>query len=854
MTQPLTVLAIDDDAGDAAILHRNLLQVPDVTVEFVHHRDAASGFAELQRRKIDLTFVDYQLGALDGLNVIESIRGSGNVSPVIVLTGHGDEYIAAKVTRAGADDYLVKGDLSPAILEKSIAGALARFNQRELASRAAASAQAHVQQLESLHREFRQASRTDPLTAVFHRAALTEIAALEHSRARRYDCPYAVLMIDLDHFDLYNHSQGQLMGDRALQQVANCIVRTLRSTDIVGRYGGEEFLAILPEANASDAEALAQKVCSAIELLALPHPDSPTADYLTASIGVGVLNAIDDWETIIHRADEALYAAKNLGRNRVCVSQVGVDDTAGTGRRCVNVLSIDDDAGDAEILRRTLASIATDCFNFLHVTDAESATEVLAAQDVDVVFLDQMLGSVNGLEVLRALRAAGQTLPIIAFTGQRNEYIATELMSAGADDYLVKADATTENVRRAIDNAIARRQRHVVEQENRGLLRELREKNAELQNSNARLADLCETAHEFVDNVSHEFRTPLTVIKEFTSIMLDGLAGETTPEQQEYLAIVLHRSDDLATMIDDMLDISKLEAGVLAVARRAVRPEEILDRVRTTLERKATAVNVNLALAIPDELPELYCDPEKIGRVLINLTVNALKFSPAESTVRVWADVDDGRGEVRFGVTDHGPGIDDEKLASLFERFKQLDGGIRTSTRGFGLGLNIAKELVHLNFGTIDVRSTVGEGSTFSFTVPTSAPAGIIGRCLDRVARRPGAAAHACLVEVRAPQEPPAALAGEIDRFLQHQVRRCDLLFPTGPDRWILVTSSDTVETRALIERINTAIRDANRNRPGESLPELTLNIAGCWQLRDERAALIAAFEQLAAAEVLCHA
>lgn len=516
-------------------------------------------------------------------------------------------------------------------------------------------------------------------------------------------------------------------------------------------------------------------------------------------------------------------------------------------RERINVLAIEDDPGDAEILRRALERVPGSACEFTHVENAKDAPRIIADAQADLLLIDYVLGPCTGLDLLHQIRGAGDVRPIIIMTGQGDERIAAEVLRAGADDYLVKADINPGTLRRAIDNAAAQHDRRRVEVENTRLLRELQEQNARMEQTNRRLAELYATAHEFVDNVSHEFRTPLTVIKEFSAIMLDGLAGEPTADQKKYLAIVLNRVDDLATMIDDMLDISKLEAGLLFVWRRESRVSEIVERARVLLERKALAAGVRLAFDTGEDVPPVYCDPEKAERTLINLVVNAIKFSNPDSEVRVWTRFEPERSQVRLGVTDQGPGISPANLKVIFDRFKQVGGNPRAGTKGFGLGLNIARELVQLNFGDIEVESEPGNGSAFSFTVPCADPMPLIGRYLDRIAASPGeadfvTAIHASIEPGLAPEQ-----LRETEHFIQHQLRRSDLLFRTPVNGWLLLIPSPLRRHNdPVVKRMDQAWRDANRNRPTDPLPGIHYRALGTWDVRRQRAEFLRhACEQL---------
>jgi signal transduction histidine kinase len=264
---------------------------------------------------------------------------------------------------------------------------------------------------------------------------------------------------------------------------------------------------------------------------------------------------------------------------------------------------------------------------------------------------------------------------------------------------------------------------------------ELHAANATLEKQNEKLEELTETALRFTDDVAHEFRTPLAVIMEFASIISDGIGGDVTEQQAGYLQYISDASTDLSRLVDDFLDSSKLRARSLRVDRRPHEVEGILDAVWPALEARAASAGVSLERRCEPDLPSVYADAEKAGRTLMNLAVNAFKFSGEGSTVTI--DVGSaGGGAVAFRVTDQGPGLSEDELATLFERFRQTSSGRRSSAKGFGLGLSIVQELVALNLGTVTVDSVLGEGSTFGFTVPTHDPEAIVDMQLAGIRAR----------------------------------------------------------------------------------------------------------------------
>jgi PAS domain S-box-containing protein len=230
------------------------------------------------------------------------------------------------------------------------------------------------------------------------------------------------------------------------------------------------------------------------------------------------------------------------------------------------------------------------------------------------------------------------------------------------------------------------------------------------------------TKDEFLSHVSHELRSPLTSIYSFTSIMADGLAGVTTPEQEEYLQIVLKNVVQLQSMIEDLLTVTQTREGKLSIELQSVAVEDAVRDALHTLSSAATTKQIALSAEELSGLPPACADPTRLRQILIILLDNAIKFTPQGGSVTV--SVSETRREnLLFQVTDTGCGIPEEKRTLVFENLYQITGPAPPDTSqmgriGLGLGLHIARDLVTRQGGRIWVDGAPGGGSVFSFVLP----------------------------------------------------------------------------------------------------------------------------------------
>jgi signal transduction histidine kinase len=367
--------------------------------------------------------------------------------------------------------------------------------------------------------------------------------------------------------------------------------------------------------------------------------------------------------------------------------------------KTLQVLLVEDNAGDVRLLREMFGKERPDSFELTHFLRMSEAEVHLAKGGVDIVLLDMGLPDGHGLDTVRRAHAAAPGVPMIVLTGLDDEALAAEALREGAQDYLIKGQIENRALPRALRHAI---ERHRMQTE------------ADL----IRIHQI-QFKDEFLSHVSHELRSPLSAIRQFVTILLDGLAGELLPEQQEYMETVLRNVKQLQSMISDLLEVTRVQAGKLMIEPQCTSAADAIAYAVDTLQGAATTKGITLSSDIACQLPSVCADPTRIRQILIILVDNAIKFTPANGKVKVHARVSDKDPSlVVLEVSDSGCGISPDMTERIFERLFQSSDSFLEGRKGLGLGLYICKDLVTRQGGQIWAKSEPDQGSVFSVTLP----------------------------------------------------------------------------------------------------------------------------------------
>jgi signal transduction histidine kinase len=244
--------------------------------------------------------------------------------------------------------------------------------------------------------------------------------------------------------------------------------------------------------------------------------------------------------------------------------------------------------------------------------------------------------------------------------------------------------------------------------QNARLFRELADKSHQLEVASQHKS-------EFLANMSHELRTPLNAIIGFSEVLADRMFGELNEKQEEYLKDIYASGTHLLSLINDILDLSKIEAGRMELELSDFHLPTALDNALTLVRERAGRRSITLQMRVDERLGEVRADERKVRQVVLNLLSNAIKFTPEGGRIEVAAVPKDGSVEV--SVSDTGVGIAPEDQEAVFEEFRQV-GTAEKKAEGTGLGLTLCRKFIELHGGRIWVKSQVGEGSTFTFTIP----------------------------------------------------------------------------------------------------------------------------------------
>ncbi|MBF0595189.1 MAG: hybrid sensor histidine kinase/response regulator [Candidatus Omnitrophica bacterium] len=377
----------------------------------------------------------------------------------------------------------------------------------------------------------------------------------------------------------------------------------------------------------------------------------------------------------------------------------------------INVLFLDD---EENILFAADRLLMAEAYGIKTTTDPDQAMVLIGEHPIKVVVSDQRMPKIAGIEFLRKVKAAYPDKVRILLSGYVDFVTAEEAINLGEVFRFITKPWKTPFLKASLTHAI---EQYDMVQANRLLFEASERKNKELEALNNKLRLMFEAQKGFTSTVSHELRTPLASIKMAVDMVLAGTTGEINANQKKFLSKAKDNVDRLNRLINDILDLSKLETGRMPLKLMTGDLHEVIREVIEMQAAIAVEKGIFLNLEPAADLPMAAFDKDRLIQVLSNLIANALKFTDKGGVTVATAFMPE-HNEVRVAVRDTGLGIQQADFPKLFQKFQQLGDAGERRAGGTGLGLAICLEIVTRHGGRIWVESTYGEGSCFYFTLP----------------------------------------------------------------------------------------------------------------------------------------
>lgn len=376
----------------------------------------------------------------------------------------------------------------------------------------------------------------------------------------------------------------------------------------------------------------------------------------------------------------------------------------------LKILVIEFDSRNLLKLRDALSNSSGVSYDISFIQREENVLRKVDEELFDVILLSYDLPGANGLEILSDLQYKDLQGPVIMMADRGDEEFATQAMRQGAYDYVIRDKGFENGLPLIIHNA---RDAFRAKKERERLQREIAAKKTELEAANRKLKGLDKIKSAFVANVAHEFRTPLTIIKGNVDLVVKGGLGNVTSEQKEMLDGAIRVANRLSRLVNDLLDISKIESGKMKLKKDKVDINRIIEENLSVFAKLIKDKKQTLKKDLSKDMPAIDADLDKITQVFVNLLSNAIKYSPAGGSIVVKSIALEK--EIMVEVSDTGEGIAPEDLDKVFDKFTRVTA---EKKEGTGLGLPIAKDIVVLHYGRMWVKSELGKGSQFAFTLP----------------------------------------------------------------------------------------------------------------------------------------
>ncbi|PIP68587.1 MAG: hypothetical protein COW92_00400 [Candidatus Omnitrophica bacterium CG22_combo_CG10-13_8_21_14_all_43_16] len=379
-------------------------------------------------------------------------------------------------------------------------------------------------------------------------------------------------------------------------------------------------------------------------------------------------------------------------------------------KQVIKVFIVDFAPANLSKIKNALSRISGTSYEISWPQIGESILKKVEEEKFDVIIISYDLPNMNGLEVLMDLQYKELSGPIIMTAEARDKEFAPQAIREGAYDCMIREKGFEEGLPVVIHNALTAFR---AAKEKERLQKEIAAKKVELEAANRKLQQLDKIKSDFVANVAHEFRTPLTIIKGNIDLVNKGGLGSVAPSQKEMLEGAINIVNRLARLVNDLLDISKIESGKMELKKEAVDINKTIEENLVIFDKIIKDKKQKIEKSLAGDLPKISADRDKATQVFVNLLSNAIKYTPESGTIII--KTVNLETEIMVEISDTGEGMAQEDMDKIFDKFTRVTA---EKKEGTGLGLPIAKDIVSLHKGRIWVKSELGKGSQFYFTLP----------------------------------------------------------------------------------------------------------------------------------------
>lgn len=679
MQQPSrTVLIIDDSSEDRELYRRYLLRDREYAYTFLEASLGEQGLDLWQQHQPDVVLLDYHLPDLDGLSVLTQLQSLVQLAclPVVLITGQGNEAIALQAIRAGAQDYLVKEVITAEGLRLAV-------------NKTLAAVQLQLQLQQQLERE----QLTRHISQQIHQSLeLDEILHTTVTEVRRFLQTDRVVI-----FRIEPNGNGTVVAESVGSAWQATLYRDIHDPCFTEGYI-EPYRQgrVMAHADIHDG------------CLAPCHAEFLAQFQVRANLVVPILRNTQLWGLLIAHHCEAprSWQATEIELLQQLAVHLGI--------------ALQQASAYAQLEQQSEA-------RYRAIVEDQTDLIVRYLPDTTIRFANSAYCRYFGVTVEEIL---GKSYNPVIFEADR-ERVTQLVSSMNAENPTV----TIEN--RVVANGEVRWTQWINRMlfDDQGQFTEfqsvgrditsLKEAEAQLRHSserislaNAELARAARLKDEFLANMSHELRTPLNSILGLSEILLEEVFGSLTERQRQFLQTIEQSGEHLLALINDILDLSKIESGKVAIELGSVALDSVCQSSLNFVKEQARHKEIQLTYQIEQPLLEIEADERRLIQVLVNLLSNAVKFTPKRGRVQLEVKLNTLQQAVEFQVTDTGIGIAPESLNQIFQPFIQVESSLSRRYTGTGLGLSIVRRIVELHGGSIRVESEVGQGSCFTVILP----------------------------------------------------------------------------------------------------------------------------------------